>query len=1703
MKRRNRSESRRRQESGVALIVVISALVMLLILAVPFVLTGKKDFKIATTAASKMRARQVADSGLEWATYELGRTHRGAEASGIGDKTPDWDAADEFFLDPHPDSWSQMTPGADGKRIDYRGDPRGDLWSVKVTDEQSKINLDSAPPFLLAAIFGRTTLTEDYAANTEYLAVESMEGFPPENGSIVIGGEIATYKTAKDNRLIGVRLQNDYRRDTWVLSKTALDVAMWKWKSGRAGVSYGGFGTLTAIKEAARAGGRAMPEENLDRWLAPFTVYGTRESSDGWLGAQRIIGDVNPESYDPKKGQPVQVRNADFFNAGTIVRIGDGQNFEYNVVVRSFRRGEEGFLWLLEPAQRIWPFGTATIAAEMRHPVNVNNCSRETLTMLLTGIEMNFQNQRANAARRVSKELAAEVAELIVINRPVRGAEHFVELVKALFHSKRGQRPSYPGAADTAKMPEGDLAKNEMTLEMAWAIIENALNPCHRALIQSTMPFGWTSGDVFTIEAGASVNNAAGTELARHRARQTVRTGPSRVLRYRIDSQAEFEEPIIIGRRSRFIETHPFPQSFFTGFTAKPEPRMFRYLSYFEDAERRGWYPDRAQGDVRLQPARLSTPRQGDFEEHFDGDAGAIGQRGARSRNSIPTEFVSPEGYRLIGRPYDLPLNQGQRAGQAGQSSPNSGVVSDDHGLLPFALEFYTRPQSFAGSPTFFSMAGQDPNSDYVRCYYDPSTQGIHLKVHDITIDAPNGIEEAAETVWFPQRGQLEDDTWYHLGAHVGGTRPEQISLHVDGFKRGEAKFQSRLQSSMTNTSSSFTVEDATGWPDFGPVWVGSEVVEIERSGGNTFRVFNWSTTMSGTGSTPDGRGARGSRRYLKGHSSGESVSVFGYSATLITPVLAAQGLTSAGQSSLVVPTGGGTLRSTLYPFAVAGVLGNANISLQIGQVTTPLEIYDPSISPDIDLAAFPGTNLQDVANAFQTSGGYALIVTYSSVRVAAAAAGGAASSQGPLVVELVRYGARQGTKLTGVQAVPNPPNSDLANGATLAINFGGGAGGQAQPVKISTVRIPHDVRDRSLGSNAPMMTAIFPISVHLTSVGGYRIPDPSLASAAGGSTGATEPEFVQIGTPNQQPTYANNAQHKIEWLRYYHIDQGNGMLLLDDKRRIENAVVACGPLLGGGTPNYATVLSALDFRAQLGTSRFGWTTVGQASSVHQTSETVIPVFRTEGVPVPTTISVPTATGGTTTQTIYPFHSPAGYGDSVTLISDVDQVKERHYISWSAALNESGVVNTAFVAFCDNVGRNINQRSLPNGTADRRIYTRICKFPTGELPLISRGGQAYIGGDTSGRMTGGGLIDEIRLRGLAPERYVLWDDQTMDPPGTTQIPDPLPLGINASDTDIPVTMSTWPVRINVTLQTGWLADLRQLDYNQNPNALPPDAGLIQIDDEIIAYGSINTTQNGFRLGDCERGFMNTTATAHSFGANVVLLDWRAISKIAGGCDANAYQIPIESDADFAPFGGTALIGNEMIHFTRAAGNTLFMPYGIDSSGSDRGLFRGRYGTRIGGHQASEFVLDMPFRYWDRYSPESDDPELSFYEFAVNQPGAFFTDLSWRHKFAKPNLGMRIACRLDPRVRWDAPAQEQKGRIRYFDSESGQTEGKTNAVRLDVNGDGMDARVYFIYQPEAFDPVDLRSNAWKETPILEMADVGYIVSPQVLSRETLR
>jgi hypothetical protein len=1688
--------------------MVLAVLAALMVLAVPFLSIARHENAASVSPYARAEAKSQVEGLLRLARYRLSQGHRASEevraAMGASTlNTPLSDTPEEFDieLDLVNGSGEPLRDGT-GVAYQYPRNPRGLTADLRIRDEQSFPNLLSSSPFLIAASLGRSVLVADITPEDTEITVENGDGFPSENGTLLIEGEVITYSKREGGTFSGCQRGSGdglraapHRAEVYVLDDRARQIAMLPYRSPRAGGGYREPGSLTYIKELSLVGEDPLSPLEVDRFDREFTVYGARYAAGRFGGKVSVLTDLLPENYDGD-GFPISVRSTDAFAPGTIVRISDGYSAEYGMVARR-RSGGRSTIWLHAPIQRSYSRATASVEPLLPHPVCINSASREVLYRLIEGIQLG-QNGRADGSNgRVDEDAAAVLVEGILEKRPIQDLQHFRQVLAEL--------------ADSAKLFLTEL--------QAAAVFRNAINPADPALVYSTVPFSFASSDHYTVEATAVVNDGSGQELARASVRERIYVAPQGVLELFMGSQAAFDEPFYRAREGRWTVTHPFPVERWESPNSVPASRVPRFLwrfgslgSFLADRSSRGQSDDvsfqdgvfghRTEGDVRLLPAR--TGGRG-YMQHFDGPGYLVPDSG------LDVEDLGPEGFLLSRGPFEFspadPVGSiggggGGRGGRGRGGGQGNGSLGGRVNPNPVRLDtwFRTGRAGGTGRQVIFDYAVPGAtNEGRIQLLLDGAGTLVG-RVDDRTIDSPgDALTEVAEVRWTPESGPgfWRPNTWYHLGISYRGSKPDDLALWVDGYKRGESKFATRLQGGLARTGTFFSVENADDWPIRGVCQVGSEVIAYERSG-TSFDVVAFGNQATW------GRGQRGTRAL--DHSTGAPVRLFGYS---ILPRGPDQGAARA------IPAGQVTLSDTLGPMTPATFAENATIQVSIpvaGGLSVPLRInvHDPSAPGGNTMTLLSDARGTLDFDCFPASGGYVLIVSRS-VSVAGSSVNGLPVGS----VELARYESRSGNQLQGLTAVTNPANPGL-------VTWANSGGVPADPGQLNGLpefflnRQIHPVRVLPAGSGpnsipgVDFLSCVIPISVHVSNPDGVQTPE-NVNDPGGSNTGInrwdTEPEFVEVGLYDLD----NLTNHDVEWIRYHHKDE-RGNLLCDEVRFLALVstymrTVHLGQPQGiFGSDQFVDL--ALPLRRQCGTDQLS---DGRPSA----GSRLVPCIRT--VTYGSTRNVTSAQGGT------PMNgarwSSAGWGDEVTIEGTSGRDRVNATVSWAAldqiqtsygvAPNQISIpisrqgAEQGFISLTDNLNQEYRQRALPgNGEAQTRDrYVRILKFPSGELPEM-RGARAFIGGSIDGEVASeDSIVDEVRITPFEPERYILWDHSGMGlasqtPSGRT--------GIDANTDEIPIANVRWvvspPVNFGANPRFYILADGRKIHIDEGLRGLPQnDAGIVRIGEELIAFRRIGNGASGApALLGCERGILGTMATPHGFGADVAYLDFKDASMLANAADATTESFDLTRARVFPASEGTVLINSELIHYTQIQGNRLLMPLRVTEAGeSQGGLFRGRFGTGAQAHSAESLVYDMPFRYWDRYVPGQDSAELAYYGFSLDLQSAFYHTLALEVERPQDSLAAEVVVRLDSQTPWTAPIGSPG--LFHFPLERVGEE----ILPINQSGDGLSVRVHFTYQTGAFDPVTMESHGWKSSPILKSVRLRYLDQTRVLEREVLK
>ena len=375
---------------------------------------------------------------------------------------------------------------------------------------------------------------------------------------------------------------------------------------------------------------------------------------------------------------------------------------------------------------------------------------------------------------------------------------------------------------------------------------------------------------------------------------------------------------------------------------------------------------------------------------------------------------------------------------------------------------------------------------------------------------------------------------------------------------------------------------------------------------------------------------------------------------------------------------------------------------------------------------------------------------------------------------------------------------------------------------------------------------------------------------------------------------------------------------------------------------------------------------------------------------------------------------------------------------------------------------------------DPRQYDRIVKFPSGELPAAFCPNPS-VGAGVGGEQPMQGVVDEVEVvQHVCPDLVL---DELMD--------------ANAQQ------LTTNPFFTNNSLGALWAggADLSA--------RFPEAGGLIQVDDEIMAY---TARANGvFTIASGGRGLLNTEARGHDRGARVKFLSHRPAAILAGGVGANEAVLTVQ-DIGPLPLAGTLLMGQELLHYTwsRRGVNTLEMPNWyppnpdgtVDASSSAaRGLFRGRYGTAPQGASSGQVVIQFPFRHWDRYADFSDDPELSYFQVTTNEAPVFYRDLQWREETTDPRVQVICRVRTDSLAPWTADPAEHPSLWEFAGGASDRS-----AHRISRQASRLEVRFHTVYQPGCLDLQAFTQHGWKTSARVEDVRVQYEGQTRILDEQ---
>ncbi|MCY2960459.1 MAG: hypothetical protein NTY35_09875, partial [Planctomycetota bacterium] len=1523
-------------QSGFALIAVLIVLLSLLILATPFLLSARGADQASTRLADRTDARVALDTASRHARAVLAETYGSADL----DRTPYFDGEDEVRVD------NAFPAGF----LDAK-DAGGAMWTVDSRDVAGLVDLDSASPQVLANLMGLTSrLGAVLEANGKEILFAANANFEPQ-GFVWIAGETVQIRKVVENAAVdftrgvfgpsggtewlgGPRPPVSHGIGTPVLDQRALAPVLWRlvspddepraWESIERLPECGNF----ALAAATDPAGTAVMRDALLRRLREFgTAHGGLRAGARWQRAARLASKI-----EGGKDGRFRVDSGRWLNPGATVRVRDGQSSELALVQNVLGNGDIALDRVLKNDYLAYE---AVVDVLARRPVNLNTAPREVLVALFLNLQVAGQNSRVTA------DEADEFAALVIESRPFTGFQDFLQravLPAAGLDKLPGDAPVVP---DRLRGGEAFLDKWD-----AVAVYANGLNANDATLAWSTMPYSFTTRDVYALELRAAINAESGVLRYSAVRDDVMAVAPQRELIRLWARQEDFDEELRLGLEAPWWLTGPKATSQWDS-GAVPPSRLWPQLGTFEG---RTYLPGVSDDPAYASLEKPPTPER-TFPSRDETAWAAL----------MPTRLA--ETVRLKGRVEHF---DHETRDVEGRYLPDQVIVKDAADDMvrwsgkdaPFlrssALSLWIKPRSLSAG-RFLDVGGTAPDVDRATLSIDGD---------DLVLRVIDGFGDHRETA-FTERGEvrysiskspgLPVDVWSHVELDVRGNRPSQMHMLVNGLAQGvRTPGLTRLAGSLSQSSGTLVVDSTEGFPERCVVRVGNELIEVSVSSGG----MSAQRTETGPSAGFGGRMAREVATQLgedaasppanlatlsTDHAAGTPVELFGYSLPLRTDVPSgeAQLARDVGKfrvSRVIGVTGGqqsdgDPITIGLLGFEAGKGLAGANSSVD-GLL---LKCADDGFVVD------PATPPEEFMTAFHPDGGYAVIVQIGWNFGNQQAQDSAGSPLGG--IEVIRYSGWSGNTLRiaqrgiGEGQLPNLGNLD-DNQRTLI-------GGSRSFIATWNPNLTTAQDNQPVASKLEWATYVVPIS--------FAVPGASdvrgfLAAKKGDS------KFAQV-------THVNDAEF-TEWVRYDHFDTARAQLVRDDPNALILGVYAVltrnialetrppppqgggggGPGGGGGAllvaaatapepvvpPNAAAqTYSTTVWDPRIGKNEnlpqdfpitrsvetwFQFRGVfGTWSHSHKSGTLVHPVFEVQQKDVsggkPGRLDAVFLVGADPTHPGWPLvvqraHSPAAQHATrswrlpqAANSKPIPVVPRDEYVDYEPYLR-----NRTYLAFQTRSPENVVAAAAVENSSvpivDTRLLARIVCFPSGERPRsVSK---VQIGGspDGAGGVVPSAIVDEVAFGDAQFGRAT----PTLDPEAMCGASLVLDADLDESGTQLTVRPKTVRIALSdIGADHEYLADL------------PANGGLLRVGDEILAYRSYDAQSGIVQLAADGRGKLGTKGGAHESFDPVMFLEHRVATVLTAGAGAGDSALTVASVEGFPP-AGLALVGNELLHY---------------------------------------------------------------------------------------------------------------------------------------------------------------------------------------------
>ncbi|MBZ0136420.1 MAG: hypothetical protein K8I27_08625 [Planctomycetes bacterium] len=1666
------------KRKGAALMMVMVILALLLVLAVSFTFLMSQQQGTSVASLGGEQTRIMTRTGADHAYARLNPRNRLNEFDRWYNTPPaDVTLEDDPFIDWYNESyidlladfegWGDQAPlfaglvDEDGNPLFRIEDPRRRVLGMNVQDESGKINLNFSTPGMIGNLIGSATVAANApAVGGMYEAIDLTDAsfLDPFDGNaggyVVIDDQLFSYAWRKGNRLFLCTPNANYigpppgnamfvvrsagreiQTGEFVTVPLAYKLAHYRWLMARNGrpALYNSIGDTRRVADMPRwfTPDPAKGPDDLDgvlegmdpvtyQWLQEnATVVAPTEYFDGGWSYPHVVtwGDMVPwgesghqifqiryddqlgvqQDYyvplDPRRPNPQNnIAQWAGLDAGNLIRLRrtDTGRIIFGSVVASIRGNQQGNL------------GTLYLAVEGEHEINPGE---PWIIEVAERASININTANGDTLAAVFHGIG-----------PRSQSSPPIDWISARAIASRILSRTQSGVADDAFTDLDDVLNflRDLVQEQPPVLTAEQLNAFatqqrypyarrNQGLI--TAQFRYDTLDTYMVDAYATRYLPSGGTMARDAFREWVQIGSDREQTYRWFSYPQFQQAMAVPQ-GNIMQLHASgtENDRLLGMVELP------YLHYLAD--------ERYVRTWRQAPWTTPQPR----------DVYAMGVDSQR-----PEKF-----YRNIVMAQPTPTSSYQAGDlEAGMFSfwyrPQWQDHAANHYLFDVAEQEYSNRMSmlwWGDRRTAYRMAGKN--------------SGLVMRVKDRT------LQEAYTELRFElDPAHFRQNDWYHMSLNWKGTELSHVNLLLDGDQSSTSGGQAiqpvvnhtfrdtngawftlttNLQDDledprftpMTQFDIRIDAQDIDGFPDRGVIVIGDEA--IEYSGNNGFALTGiyrgppmWDTSVNPAVPIPGtASGARGTTAGF--HPAGSKITVFGYTA----PVVRYQQQNNPNQVWRPrfphLPGTQGLLTSPL------GSKGAYRIS-RVGSANS--NYYRPEeLGPD---AGFPGSGSGGNANLLPLD-------DYSGL------------PQRGLVM-VVGY-AWIGYFPPGTQGIPT--------GGVSYPRFEGGRVGDdddAATPPAPPARFPMPHFGGALQCEYVYYDGITTGGLNVVARydGDFNYKDPANWWHFLGT-------YPQVGSGNelilpQQPTTSPNYQTEVNWINFF----SRGSLVMpvsigvDDVSGYHNRSIAqidtewlyynkvwdstqtidaSGGTLTGDDDNYFPgLLFIAPWSKAINAGWYGWINnlaandtqaivprapwrgaCGTGIRTHQAAAPVVPTF------------------GTTVTT--------GEHDIITLVAGKNQSKEQRQIrvhrqlglytgdffymfpgminNWNVTSNEyiCGLSDHVPIDYQPNTGN-------PNNANYPYTGSNLCKFPTGELPVELPITWTFAGADSrtlDAGTQGQGLVhtgdfDSFEFRMYNKGDFRLVSDMT----------DTIPA--NAGE-----------IQVNTQL--------------------PPNLGVVRIDNELVAYRATDVRQstvtlpNGttttittYHLTDITRGILGSRVEAHAGGTPIMnMASMRVGRPDSAGSPNTNYIVTTLGEETFKPYGfirvedeqgNIEIMGYQRYNESQVAGpNGGTIRKGNITSGlyhdqnATQALFRGAYGTRARSYDQRALFFDQPVRFpdWfpgyhselDRnsttdYAPFHDNelqgvpgaasPEISYFQGAATFRNSEFRRFRWRIQYS--------------------------------------------------------------------------------------------------------